>query len=270
MPSLPPDVLAEVAELPGVAPAAAAARSAVDALLWDRHVRKVAAELARESVLRGAWASAAMDGAEVPFDAVRSGTIESSPMGERTARTVSLTAELGRLVDVYARSPLQAWARMNTVLVGGLAPEQEVGRPRADSDAEDPLRLGGLPLAMDCGERLTALAALVVSQTAAPAIVSAGIVHAELAVLRPFRHASGPVARATIRVALASRGLDPDLLTVPESGLLTLGRAKYVHALRSYAAGTPAGVVEWLTWFSAAVKVGAEQAAAMAAAIESA
>lgn len=268
MPSKPPDVLADLADLPGVAASAEAARSAVDALLWDRHVRRVAVDVARQSVLRGGWASAAMDGAEVPFDSVVGGTVETSPMGERTGRAVALTAELPRLVDIYARAPLQAWARMNTVLAGGLAPDAEVGRPRVDSQAEDPLRLGGLPSAMEASGRLTALAAFAVAPTAAPAIVSAGVVHAELAVLRPFRHASGPLARASIRLALASRGLDPDLLTVPEWGLLTLGRTKYVHALRSYASGTPAGVADWLTWFGAAVKVGAEQAAALAAAIE--
>lgn len=242
----------------------------MDGLLWDRHIRKVGTELARQSVLRGAWANAAMDGAEVPFDALAAGTVEASPMGERALRAVALTSELPRLVDVYGKSPLQAWARMNSILVGGLAPEHEVGRPRADSDAEDPLRLGGLPLAMECSDRLTALATVIVSDTSAPAVVAAGIVHGELAVLRPFRHASGLLARATIRLSLASRGLDPDLLTVPESGLLTLGRSKYVHALRSYAAGTPAGVGDWLTWFCAAVKVGAEQSAAMGAAIDAA
>lgn len=268
MPAIPADVLAELADLPGVEQAAESARRAVDSLLWDRHIRKVATELARQSVLRGAWASAAMDGAEVPFDALASGAVESSPMGERTLRAVALTSELRQLVDIYARSPLQAWARMNAILVSGLVPDHEVGRPRAGSDAEDPLRLGGLPLATECSERLTALATLIVTQTSAPAVIAAGVVHAELAVLRPFRHASGPVARASIRLSLASRGLDPDLLTVPESGLLALGRSKYVHALRSYAAGTPVGVGDWLTWFCEAVRVGAEQSAAMGAAID--
>jgi hypothetical protein len=154
---------------------------------------------------------------------------------------------------------------MNTTLVGGSEPAAEVGRPRADSEAEDPLRLGGVPSAVECTDRMVALADLVVAPTAAPAIVVAGVVHAELAVLRPFRHASGPVARGTIRLAMAARGLDPDLLTMPESGLLALGRAKYVRALKDYAAGTPDGLARWLTWFSEAVKVGAEQAAAVGA-----
>lgn len=256
---MPSDILAQVAALPGVAPAADAARKAVDELLWDRKVRGVASELARYSALRGGWSSAAMDGAEIPWESVLAGQIEESPMGTRVGRCVSLTLELPSLVDVYARSPLQAWARMNTLLVGGLAPAAEVGRPRADSDLEDPLRLGSVPLAMDVTDRLTALASLVVGQTEAPAIVQAGVVHGELAVLRPFRHASGPVARATIRLSLSARGLDPDMLTIPESGLLALGRAKYVRALRAYAAGTPDGMAEWLTWFATALTAGAQQ-----------
>lgn len=265
---MPSDVLAELADLPGVAAAVDEARGAVDALLWDRHTRSVGADLARHSVLRGAWANAAMDGAEIPFDSVAAGQIEASPMGERTTRVLALTSALPGLVEVYARSPLQAWARMNTMLVGGLVPQDEVGRPRASSDAEDPLRLGGVPLAMAASQRLTGLAELIVAPTTAPAIVAAGVVHGELAVLRPFRHASGPVARATIRLSLAARSLDPDLLTIPEAGLLTLGRPKYVRALRDYATGTPDGLAAWLTWFAAAVATGAQQASRIAATLD--
>jgi hypothetical protein len=259
------DVLAQLAVLPGVADAAEEARAAVDALLWDRHTRTVGAELARRSALRGAWANAAMDGAEVPYESIAAGQVEVSPMGDRISRVLALTTQAPSLVDIYARSPLQAWARMNTVLVAGTAPEQEVGRPRADSEAEDPLRLGGVPLAMHASQRLTALADVIVTDTAAPAIVVAGVVHGELAVLRPFRHASGPVARATVRLSLAARGVDPDLLTVPEAGLLAKGRAKYVRALRDYAAGSPEGMAAWLIWFAGAVHAGAAQSQRLAA-----
>jgi hypothetical protein len=259
------DVLAQLTALPGVAAAAEEARAAVDALLWDRHTRTVGAELARQSALRGAWANAAMDGAEIPFESVAAGEIEVSPMGSRISRVLAMTAQAPGLVDIYARSPMQAWARMNTVLVAGTAPEHEVGRPRADSEAEDPLRLGGVPLAMPASQRLTGLADVIVTDTSAPAIVVAGVVHGELAVLRPFRHASGPVARATVRLSLAARGLDPDLLTVPEAGLLARGRAKYVRGLREYAAGSPDGMAAWLIWFAGAIGAGALQAQQLAA-----
>ncbi len=223
------------------------------------------AELARQSALRGAWANAAMDGAEMPFESCSPARSMHRRWASRIARVVAMTVQLPDLVDIYARSPLQAWARMNTLLVAGSAPEPEVGRPRADSEAEDPLRLGGVPLAMDARQRLTGLADVIVAPSSAPAIVAAGVVHGELAVLRPFRHASGPVARATVRLALAARGLDPDLLTIPEAGLLALGRSKYVRALREYASGSPEGMAAWLTWFAAAVGAGAAQAQQLAA-----
>lgn len=254
------DVLAQLAALPGVAAATEEARGAVDALLWDRHTRTVGAELARQSVLRGSWANAAMDGAEVPLESIEAGEIEVSPMGTRISRVLAMTTQAPSMVDIYARSPLQAWARMNSVLVAGTVPESEVGRPRSDSETEDPLRLGGVPLAMAASQRLTGLADLIVSETTAPAIVEAGVVHAELAVLRPFRHGSGPVARATIRLSLTARGVDPDLLTFPEAGLFGRGRAKYVRALKEYATGSPEGLATWLIWFAGAVRAGAVQA----------
>ena len=261
---MPTDLLAELADMPGVAAATDEARGVIDGLLWDRRTKRIAGDLARQSVLRGAWANAAMDGAEIPLESLAADQIEASPMGERVTRVLAMTSALPDFVEIYGRSPLQAWARMNAMLVGGLVPQEEVGRPRPSSDAEDPLRLGGVPLAMDASQRLTGLADIIVAPTTAPAIVAAGVVHGELAVLRPFRYASGPVARASIRLALASRGLDPDLLTIPEAGLLTIGRPKYVRALRDYATGTPEGMAAWLIWFAAAVQSGAQQAGRIA------
>lgn len=265
---MPTDVLAQIAALPNVSDYARSARDAIDALLWDRQARKVFGPLAKESALRGAWASAAMDGAEIPYDSITAGDIEDSPMGQQVQRAVAMTVELPSLVDIYARSPLQAWARMNTMLASGLAPESEVGRPRSDSEVDDPLRIGQVPLAMDCADRLTALASLIVTPTEAPAIVQAAVIHGELATLRPFRHGSGLIARATIRLALAAPGLDPDLLTVPESGLFTMGRSKYVHGIRAYASGTAEGMTDWVQWFSTAIVAGAQTAQGMAASIK--
>jgi hypothetical protein len=76
------DPLAPLAALPGVADALERARSAVDAVLWDRAVRARVAEVVAGSRLRGAWASAAIDGAEVRPDALVSGdALDGSPMG---------------------------------------------------------------------------------------------------------------------------------------------------------------------------------------------
>jgi hypothetical protein len=90
----------------------------------------------------------------------------------------------------------------------------------------------------------------------------AAIVHGELLLLRPFTWGSGLVARATIRLVLAQRGVDPDLLAVPEAGLMVSGRGAYVRAVRAYATGTPQGVAEWIIWHSNAVTSGARAAVA--------
>ena len=254
------DVLAQIAELPRIAPAVHRSRDAVDQLLWDRQARSVASELARQSQLRGAWASAAMEGAEIPLDSVLVGRIEDSPMGEKVRRSVVVTEGVPPLVDVFEKAPLQAWARLSALASAGLVPEDQVGRPRQGMEADDPLRLGALPSPQECADRLTALGTVCVSPSTAPAIVTAAVVHAELAVLRPFVHGSGLVARASIRLVLASRGVDPDLLTIPEAGLLGAGRPKYVRALNSYAEGSSDGMVAWVTWFCDAVRLGAVQA----------
>ncbi len=257
--AMPFDVVLQVSALPGVAAAAEQARADLDALLWDRALRPRMAELAAASVLRGAWANAAMDGARVPWESVQAGEIEDSPMGETVRRSLALAAELRALVPIYERAPLQAWARMNTIVAAGLVTPDAVGRPRSNEMATDPLRLGPVPPAGETAERLTALATVVTAPTAGPALVQAAIVHGELAVLRPFATGSGLVARASTRLSLAARGLDPDLVTVPEEGLLTLGRAKYVHALRGFATGTPDGVAAWVIWFCDSARIGTRQ-----------
>ena len=58
---VPDDVLAPLADLPGVREAGDRARANVDSVLWDRGVRGRAAEVAAVSRLRGGWATAAID-----------------------------------------------------------------------------------------------------------------------------------------------------------------------------------------------------------------
>lgn len=61
------------------------------------------------------------------------------------------------------------------------------------------------------------------------------------------------------RLVLASRGVDPDGLTVPEAGLWAAGRPAYAAALRAYAQGTPDGVGQWLVLHADTVRVGAAE-----------
>ena len=65
------DPFRHVAELPGVADAVERARRAVDDLRGHRVLRRSADQVAAESALRGARASAALAGADVPLDELR-------------------------------------------------------------------------------------------------------------------------------------------------------------------------------------------------------
>jgi hypothetical protein len=254
------DVLAPLLDLPGVAEAADRARSAVDAVLWDRGVRARAAEVVAGSRLRGGWASAALDGAEVRPDALVSGdALDDSPMGRVVAAALAVQQETPRLVAVAGRAPLQALSSLHAVAARHHAPEDERGRLRTTEPPDDPLHLGPAPSPEEASARMTALADLLTAPTSAPALLVAAVAHAEVLAVRPFGWGSGLVGRAVTRVVLAGRGVDPDGLTVPEAGLFAAGRTAYAAALRGYASGDPEGVARWLVLHSDAVRVGADE-----------
>jgi Fic family protein len=254
------DPLVALAALPGVAEAAAAARSAVDAVLWDRALRPRMTELAAESRLRGAWASAAIDGADVRPETVRSGAaLDDSPIGRVVAAALRAQAETPRLTAIFERAPMQAWAALHAVTASGFSDELLLGRPRSDDAPDDPLRLGQAPSAAAATHRLESLSTLLLTPTAAPAVLLAAIAHAELLATRPFAGGSGLVARATTRLVLSVRGVDPDGVTVYEAGLLSLGRPAYAAAMRNYLTGSSHGVAEWLRFSCEAVGIGAAE-----------
>lgn len=246
----PSDPLAALGGIPVVADAAAAARADVDALLWRRDVRNAAEEVASASIQRGGRDSAAIDGADVAL-------VEDSPMGRVLDAALRVTAAVSTQVDVFSSAPLQAWAHLHAVAATGFVGHDELGRPRADDTADDPLNLGAVPSSSEAADRLAQLSRLLAAPTQAPALVVAAVAHAEIAVLRPFTWGSGLLARVTTRLVLASRGVDPSLFSIPENGMLELGRPSYVRALRGYASGSRDGVAEFLVWHSAAVAAGA-------------
>ena len=239
--------------------ACAAARAEIDALLWDRAVRARAAELAAVSVLRGARDSAALEGADVPLDTLRAG-LDDSPLGRAVANALAVTSAVPQQADTWQRAPLQVLAHLHGLAARGFAPDDQLGRPRSDDVVVDPLHAGPPSPAAEVPLRLAGLADLLVAPTAAPALVVAAVAHGELLALRPFHWGSGLVARASVRLVLASRGVDPDLLSIPEAGMESLGRTAYVAALRDYLSGEPAGVARWIEWNCAAVGYGADAA----------
>jgi hypothetical protein len=233
---------ARLSELPGVAEAMAEARVMVDRVLAHRVLRTRTAALAAESALRGARASAALEGSDVPLDQARSAA-QTDPV---LAGALRVHAELPRLRTVWRSSPRQALARLHLLAAADLTGPGLLGRP-VDADA-----------AAVVGR----VAALAVGRTAAPALLVAAVVHGELASAAVFSGGNGVVARAASRLILADRGLDPGLLCAPEVGHVELG--DYAEALAAYGRGDPA---PWLRHCAVAALAGAREALAVAEAM---
>lgn len=222
--------------LEGIPSGFAAARDGIDVLLRDRGLRRTSPELTGESLLRGAHASAVLEGSASSLAEVRSGGGD-----EIAADAVRLATELLSLVPVLRRQPLQAFARMHTLAARGSLPDELLGRPR---DGESAAKLRGI-------------AELATAPTQAPALAVAAVVHAELVAAAPFGSHNGIVARAAERLLLAARGVDEKSLVVPEAAHLAL-RPEYESNLRGWATGGPAGMHAWLLYATEAYAAAAE------------
>src|SRR5215212_8091119 len=80
-----PDPLAPLLDLPGVREAADAARASIDRLLGHKVLRRESAGVSTESALRGARASAVLEGVDVPLAELRSGAV-SDPVVQGALR----------------------------------------------------------------------------------------------------------------------------------------------------------------------------------------
>jgi hypothetical protein len=217
-----PELLTRLLALEGVPSALASARDGIDAMLRDRGLRRTTPETTAESLLRGAHASAVLEGSSSSLDDLRAGTGD-----DVAAASVRLSAQLLSQVPVVTRSPLQAFARLHTLAGAGSVPDEALGRPR-DADAAARLR--------DLGPVVTA---------DAPALLVAAVVHAELLAAEPFASHNGLVARAAERLVLVARGLDEKSLVVPEAGHLAL-RPAYEARWRGWRDGGRAGQHAWV------------------------
>jgi Fic family protein len=233
------DPLSPLLSLPGVAAAAEDARRSVDRLLTHNAMRKHATSIAVEAGLRCARASAALEGHDVALADLR-----SAPPDDPVVRgALRVAADLRPLVETWEHAPLQALARMHTLAAAGLASGDALGRPRTSEDVST---------------RLATLVS-VLSATAAPAVVVAGVVHGELLALAPFDTANGVVARAAARVVLVARGLDPRGVCAPDVGCAA-DPAAYASAASSFATGD---VAPWLLLWCGAVSHGAVEGVAI-------
>lgn len=190
------------------------------------------------------------------LDAVRAG-LDDSPLSRAVAASIAVTSTVPSQVDTWQRAPLQVLAHLHAIAARGFEDDGDLGRPRRRDDVIDALHLGAPPPWSEVSDRLVGLADVLTRPTAAPAVLVAAIAHGELLALQPFRWGSGLIARASVRLVLAGRGVDPDLLACPEAGMLSLGRSSYVSALRAYRSGLPEGVAEWIRWNASAVGFGA-------------
>jgi hypothetical protein len=231
------DPLAPLLELPGVADGVADTRTAVDSLLGNRVLRRRSADVSAESSLRGAWASAWLAGVETELDDVRNGLGLDEPVLQGALRAQSA---IGALADTWTRAPRQALARLHALAAADLTDPDALGRPAGDTRRLDTL--------VD-----------VLGMTSAPAVVVAGVVHAELLSVDLFPPASGIVARVATRLTLVERGLDPKSLVVVEAGHREL-KDEYDAALAAYRDGD---VARWLRHCADAVVAGAREAMAI-------
>ncbi|WP_034089595.1 Fic family protein [Streptacidiphilus albus] len=145
------DPLEPLAHLPGVAESVAEARRAVDRLYGHRVMRRRAGEVTSESALRGARASAALDGADWPLEEVRRRTdFGSDPEARVVGGALRLNAEAGQLLGTWRHSPLQVLARLHLLACGDDPQSAEAagaGRPRRGDEPAAPLFGPALPVA---------------------------------------------------------------------------------------------------------------------------
>ncbi|HET6967146.1 MAG TPA: hypothetical protein VFI44_02660, partial [Ornithinibacter sp.] len=160
------DGVRRLAELPGIPDQVEAAREACTRLRWHQALRRRIPEAAAESRVRGAFASAGLEGASVPVDVIRdvmrgAATWSAAPDPvERTVRgVVAATAETEHVGPVVLTAPLQALARLHTAAARDLVDDASVlGRPRLPGEeCRELTDLGAAPDGAEVGARLRGL-----------------------------------------------------------------------------------------------------------------
>lgn len=242
-----PDLLAPLLDLPGVADAAEAARTALGKAHRHRTNLRNWPVTAAESAVRGARCSSALDGGGVQLQGEAAGSDDPVLAG---ALRVGQAIEGGatNLVGVWQRAPLQALARLHALAAADLVADTDLGRPRSTPEVV---------------ARLDLVTRLVTGGSAVPAAVLAAVAHGELMTLEAFGSADGVVARAVSRLVTIASGLDPHGLGVPE--VYWMRRAEeYRAGAEAFATGDPDGVAGWILACCRALEDGAREAISIA------
>lgn len=266
--------LTRLTALPGVAGAIDAARDACTQLRWHGALRRRVPEVAAESRVRGARASAFLEGAEFPVDLVRDVIRGATPLShdgpeERVLHgAIQATSVTEQLASVVLSAPAQALARLHTAAAADLAGAEQLGRPRLAAETASELRdLGAVPDAAAGRVRLRGVIELIANSKDEPGILVAAIAHAEIASARPFVHGNAVVARALERLLLQVLGVEPTGAIVSEAGYSRQGAVAYQGALAAYTTGSPEGVALWLRHYAEAVVAGVAEATSIADAV---
>jgi hypothetical protein len=233
------DPIADLLNLAEIEPAYAAARSAVDAAMRHPALRRTGGPVAAEVGLRDAVASAALEGHEHELDLVRAGAV-ADPVLQGSLR---VSQALDGLAPQWSKTPRQVLAKLHVLAARDVVGSDDLGRPTAEASASG---------------RIDLLCSLVTGGTAAPAMVLAAVVHAELLALSAFAGPNGVVARGAARLTLIGGGLDPRGLLAVDVGHAERG-PEYVGAAAAFATGTQDGVRSWLKHYAAAIEVAAAQ-----------
>ncbi|GGJ95698.1 hypothetical protein GCM10010123_26970 [Pilimelia anulata] len=239
------DPLAPLLDLAGVADDLAGARTAVDAALRHRALRRSGGPVAAEVSLRAAVASAALEGAEYDVEEVRGGAV-ADPVLQGALR---VARGLDGLLDAWPRAPRQVLARLHVLAARGVVADAALGRPADPAVAP----------------RLDTLAGIVAG-AAGPPLLRAAVVHGELLALRPFPGPYGVIARAAARLTLVSGGFDVRGLVPVECGHVARG-PEYVGAANAFATGTADGLRSWLRHYAAATTAAAGELTTLADAV---
>ncbi|WP_040766967.1 hypothetical protein [Tsukamurella sp. 1534] len=241
------DPLSPLVAVPAVAEAADAARDALAQVHRHPANRREWRGTATESSLRGARASAALDGGAVELSRDQLVTDPVLAGAMRVYQAIDGDS-LDATVAVWRRAPLQVLARLHTLAAADLVDgdDERLGRPRSGA-----------------GERLGLLADLVTGGTKAPAPVLAAVVHGELLSLKPFEVSDGVVARAASRLVTVASGLDPHALGIPETTWLKFAPS-YAEAADAFGMGSTDGVVAWVVLCCQALEAGARESLALA------
>lgn len=275
--------LDDLARLPGVADGVDAAREACTRLRWHQALRRRIPEAAAESRVRGAAASALLEGAEPAGSQRSADLVRDLVRGARTfderaedpvwrvlAGVVRATAATEHVGAPQLRSPAQVLASLHAAAAGELLPMGQVGRPRlAGEEPREWTELGPAPGPSEVAHRLALVHELLagVPSGTAPVLLVAAVTHAEIVTARPFVLGNGVVARALERAVLRVGGLDPTGVAVPEVGHADRAGADYRGAVGAYATGSTDGVRLWLLHCAEAVTRAAAEGTRVADAV---